>query len=220
MMSLVTRWKKMQSKERLRWLAVGVLFVVGVYGLVVYPVTKAGYERAEGLVNRKLDRIKKRTTISENIGESRSAAKLKRELRDIEKALESERQALAELQGRLPLANGQGAQDELVLDLSAAARKTGLRIIRLGGNSKVKADGSPALARHKVSGRPIHKLHAKGSYWQLQAFLQQMEKMSVVSVPVYFQIALPVSTAVAKNRESKVSEPERGLLDINLTLTL
>lgn len=217
----VKRWKKLEHKDRLRWVAVGALLVFGIYGLVFYPISNAKLEHAQNMVNRKLDRIKKRAAVPRVKEDGPSDRMLKRQFGEIQKQVGAAQEALDKLRLRMLLADDQEAQERLLLSISALARKTGLRITRQGGDAmSSKMDRTPIIQKDRISGRPTYKLQALGSFWQLQDFLGQLQEMPVVSAPVHFQIAV-FNPLDKSGRKEKLPERIQGdLLEIDLTLTL
>lgn len=211
-MSIVQRWQAMPAKERNRWLLVVALFVLGSYGLIIYPNTHKAQLHAENMVNRKIDRIEKRTSA---VPESKvNVGSQKVRLRELDKELKTLEVEWSRLKGMFAQ---DAAQQDMLLSLSDLAQRTNLQILSQGAGgarAQSSAQAPTELLDHR-SGRPLLKIQARGGYWDLMAFLEGLKELPHVSAP----LALHLTTNNTDQPNGSDKLPP-GTLYVELTLTL
>lgn len=216
-MNLLNRWNALSQRDRMRWLIVGTFLLVGLYGLLVYPSSNAALERQKNLISRKADRMEKRLGDIPQVGFNASSAQGR--LRELDKAIAALDEQLLAVRERF---GGEQAQQDLLLSLSALASRSGLHILSQGGATGGQGDAVTNAPQEQVdrqSGRPLLRIRARGSYWELLSFLQGLRELHHASAPLALQVTLSDAQAPAKDKAKQNALPP-GMLDVAMTLTL
>ena len=217
-MSLMQRWTALPQKDQLRWLAVSVLTVLGLYSLLIYPSLNKDVTHAENMVNRKLDRLEKRAKLPEEtkLSSNSLSAELKK-LNTKEKQLSSD---MASLNERFSSPDDDSAHQSLLLEISTLAQNTGLSILQQGSTATNKNVNTPVKLVDRTTGRPLLQVKAQGSYWQLVDFIQGLQQLNHVSTVLGLDLMAAVAQEQAKEVNDAAAALPPGQLKIALTLTL
>lgn len=213
-MSLWLKWKILDFTDRLRWLLVILCVFIGLYGLLIYPVTKKQLTYSQNMLNRKLDRLEKRTRFEgdpSKIDTRSLAARLKK----IEK---KDDDINVKLDKVLNLFAKTDNHQNLLLSLSELAQRTNINVLSQT-TSISKKDQTPIPLIDKKTGRPMLILSATSNYWELMNFLEGLKKLNYLVAPIATNIVSQHTKLNIKDDNAQLSQV-KGYLKIKLTMSL
>lgn len=213
---MIAKWQTMSKKDRLLYKLLFVFLVFTVYSLVIYPRTKARYDKADQFLSRKQDRIEKRTTLPD-IPDIPNIKTLEKKIKKIDEEMKNYIINSEDLDtGFAPLDSDQMRQ-QLLLEISNLAERSGISLSSISRKQIFTNIDDPGI--DPEIGRPILLLKGRGGFWNLISFLRGLEDLSFYSAVVNFKAyAFPLSGDGVKKISSKVSMD--GKLYINLEMSI
>ncbi|MEM7405570.1 MAG: hypothetical protein AAF458_09780 [Pseudomonadota bacterium] len=213
-------FSQMTKADRNRWLIVITMLIIAGYGLLLYPQTNKDYKHSENMINRRIDRLEKRTVVDDEI--LRSTGVLASRLDKRKSEADIQRKTLAELNSSFVKLEDANARQQHVLALTKLAEQSGLTVRSQSPESRgpSAADG-PAAVNDRISGRPMVRVRARGNFFQLMRFLDGLKELEQVSAPLGmdFRVAQlnPAQVAALAARGERRAA---GYLEIALSLSL
>ena len=173
---MMARWRSLPPGDRLRMQAFMALMVLGLYGLLVYPFSHKKFADSEQQLHRRRDRLAKRAGVEDIKGGGPTMSALTNQIAQVEKQLQ---ELAGELEKGFAPAHSSEAQQQLMLEISSAAERSGLDLVsvsRKGFAPKGEAAAAPPV--DPELGRHLLDLTARARYGQLLDFLQELRGLS------------------------------------------
>lgn len=221
----IKNWKGLKQADRYRILVIWAAAVTAAYAFYIYPISHGKFQETENMVNRRLNRISTKTEIKA-IGNVQEVESLRRKKNEMVESLEFEQNRLKDnMSGLVPI-DSPGQLQQLRLDISNLARQSGFRVNKAGASRKfstVSAKGriikktKPKLGNNPY-GRPLFHIQAEASYWDLVAFLEEVQNLRYMVSVVRLQAEVMDKPTDKPTPGVPIRPP--GQLAIELVLTL
>lgn len=209
-------WKDLSGGDRVRVLLVVAFLLIGAYGLVIYPATYNNLESSQSMLNRRKDRIAKRTQFT---GKEAGAnpRMLNSEIEILDKELVSLVIEIDAINDGWATVTSSVERQKLLLEIATLARDSGMDLQAMAAKEfSQSGDDAPEIVDPYLL-RPVIMLSARADYWQLRGFLNGLKELSGhVSV---MHLALQFRQKTAGGGKEKV-DPKSGTLLITLELVI
>ena len=174
--NIINRWSKLSARERFRFQALFICFIIVIYGAVFYPLSRQKLTKAEGLLSRQLDRTKKRTVDAPT--DVLSPQTVAKKIERVDEELNSIRTQFDELDSGFAPIDSTESRQLLMLEISSLAERTGVELLSASskGFSPGKDPGQPKV--DPVIGRPLLEITANADYHRLMSFLSGLRELS------------------------------------------
>lgn len=200
---MVEKWRKMTTGERLKVQIVIGFLVLGLYGRVLYPLTRNQFVESKSKISRIQDRIKKRAD-TEALTTSANPQTIKRQLEETEKKLQQIREGFNELDTGFAAVDSSDMRQQLLVEISTLAQRTGVELTSVArkglegksgsellgsGRRGQQTEGDTApLAMDPELGRPLLLVSAVGQYQPLVTFLRGLKELSFYVSPMRLRL--------------------------------
>lgn len=186
---MINRWKKLTSGEKLRAQLVIGFLIVGLYGLVFYPLSSNKLTEAEKMLRRRSDRIEKRANI-DNLGTDGLNTKvIQRKIEKTDKLIQEVYASFDELDTGFAPIESADVRQQLLLEISKLAERTNIEILSVLRKKLSLKDDPQAVYVDPLLKRPILIIKLNAYYWNLLEFLQGLKDLSfyvsVMNIKLY-----------------------------------
>ena len=175
---MIKKWKNMSGTDRLR---IQILLLFGMVALYapIYLQSSDQLFDAEKLVNRRKDRIEKRTSLDAVSIDGPNARILRNRIAEAEEQLAALAEESKTLEARFAPVDSNEIQQRIMLAISTLAERSGVRLVALSRqnapSASVRAPGNSAVAR--AQGRPLLDVTARARFDSLFHFLNALETL-------------------------------------------
>ncbi len=185
------RWRKMSPGDRLRAQFVLALMLIGVYGLVLYPLSKGALDESERMLNRRKDRIEKRANIAGLKDTGLNPEVMRRKIEEVEARIQAVAAGFDELDTGFAPVDSSEVRQQLMLEISTLAARTGVELLSVSRKGMAGKGEMIAVPVDPVLGRPLLVINASAPFWNLYDFLRGMKDLSfyasVMNLKIYTQ---------------------------------
>ncbi|PHR27258.1 MAG: hypothetical protein COA36_09735 [Desulfotalea sp.] len=217
---MLNKWRRLSSKERMQYKLVCLFLIAGLYGLVFYPSAHARYFESEKMLHRKLDRIKKRTSMV-NIQNSGGNPKvIQRRIDKIDKKIAATIAEFDELDTGFAPIDSTEIQQLLLLEISKLAERTGLELISVAQKGYTRKGELSIAPIDPILNRPLLMVIANGDYFTLLDFLHGLKDLSFYVSVMNLKMYTELNSEEKASMHMHSSELPPGTLTVALELSI
>lgn len=186
---MIKRWQKLSAGERLRAQLVMIFVLLGMYGLVFYPLSSGKFAESKKMLDRRKDRIEKRTRVDDLGSGGPSPRTIVKKIEEVDAELNGVRAVFDELDTGFAPVESTDARQQLMLEISTLAARTGVELLSVArkGFSPESQLGLPVV--DATLGRPLLVVTAHADFRRLLDFLHGLKDISfyvsVMNLKVY-----------------------------------
>lgn len=187
--ALRDRWQKLSPGERSRYQIVTAFLLVGMYGLIFYPISHRKFEESKKMLSRRMDRIKKRAGADEKGDSGPDPQLVAIKIAKADARLKEITAVFGELDRGFAPVESADERQKLMLEIARLAERTG---VQLSSVSRKGAPGGKEMAIVPVDpvlGRPLLVVTADARFGQLLNFLDGLKRLpfhvSVMNLKIY-----------------------------------
>ena len=186
---MIKKWRNMSSGDQLR-----VQFLIGCFILIayapIYYISSDQLYEAKRMLHRRKDRIEKRTNIKGVETGGVTIKTMENRVAELDQKLKEASSVLAKVNSRFAPVDATDLQQQLMLELSATAARTGVTSVSISRKNFTRKDTSiTTTSVDPVTGRPLLDLTLKARFPALTHFLEALKDLSfhvsVMNVKVY-----------------------------------
>lgn len=190
---MLNKWRALSAKERMQYKLVGLFLIAGLYGLLIYPSTHTRYFEAKKLLHRKLDRIEKRASMGEIKDSGGNPKVIQKKIDQLDKEIAITTGSFNELDTGFAPIDSTEVQQQLLLEVSKLAERTGIELISVAKKGYTKKGELSIAPIDPVLGRPLLILIANSKYFPLLDFLHGLKDLSfyvsVMNLKIYTNLS-------------------------------
>jgi hypothetical protein len=177
---MIERWRKLSAKERFKAQIVMAFMIIGVYGLILYPISHRKLQESERMIHRRKDRIEKRANIKDVGGNNLSPKVLAVKIEDVEKRIEEVSTSFGggDLDSGFAPVESDEARQELLVEISTLAERTGVDLLSISRKGVPVRNEKAAAPAPSDLGRPMLEIKAAASFKRLLDFLHGLKDLS------------------------------------------
>lgn len=212
---MIARWRTMPRGDRLRVQALIAFGLVAVYAPFCLQSSNRLFE-AEKMLHRRRDRIEKRAQVGD-LGGGPNLRTVQNRLAQVEAELAEEARRHGELDARFVPVDSVEAQQQLLLEISTLAERTGFRLVSITRKGTVpEGRAAGALPVDRTLGRPLLEIEARARFLALYEFLGGLAGLSHHAAATN----LKLSVRDPKAERGREAEASSGQLYVQLQLSL
>ncbi len=186
----VEKWKKLDRGERIKIHVACYALIIACYSMVYVATTHKPYFEAKKMLHRKLDRIERRSK-GINLDTGVNARAVARKIEETEREIAELAGTVSSLGAGFAPLDSPDIQQQLMLELSTLAERTGVEVLSIGRKEGFQAGNGREVAApvDRELGRPLLVITANTEFMPLLAFLEGLRKLpfhvSVMSIKIY-----------------------------------
>jgi hypothetical protein len=215
---MISKWRKMQRAERLKYQGVIGFTLLAVYSLVFYPQTHTRFFEAKKMLSRKLNRIETRAGTDDLAKISGANPKvIEKKIEEVEARIQEIKSTSNELDAGFAPDDSSDMRQQLTLEISKLAERTGVEIVSVSRKGFSLKGEAPVAAIDPLLGRPLLVVTANASFDRLLNFLGGLKELSfyvsVMNLKVY-------SSDILENGVRKFKQVPAGGLYVSLEVSI
>jgi len=175
---MIERWRKMSPGERLRAQIVLAFLMLGLYGLLFYPLAKKKLDRAEQMLHRRQDRIEKRANIDNLSSKGLNPKVIQKKIDKAKETLKTLRQDFDELDTGFAPLDSADVKRQLMLEISTLADRTRVNLVSVAQKGVSLTDEGTSVYLDPQVKRPLLNIKAQARFWDLVDFLNELKELS------------------------------------------
>nr|WP_319393865.1 hypothetical protein [uncultured Desulfobacter sp.] len=175
---MIERWRKMSPGERLRAQIVFAFLMLGVYGLVFYPISRKKLDHAEQMLHRRQDRIDKRANIDNLSSKGLNPKVIQKKIDEARKKFKALSQDFDELDTGFAPVDSADVKRQLMLEISTLADRTGVNLVSVVQKGVSLTDEGTSVYLDPQVKRPLLDISAQAKFWDLIDFLNGLKELS------------------------------------------
>lgn len=213
---MLKRWKARPGAERLQVQLLVIGAVIGLYFLVFFQLSNGKYQESVKMLNRKKDRIEKRTDMGKLDSGGVSPKIIEGRIQEVEDRIQDVSGSFDELDTGFAPLDSSDFQQQLRLEISTLADRTGVALLSMGRKG-VSPEGDIGKAPiDKELGRPLLVVTANTRFWPLIDFLHGLKDLTFYASVMHLNLS--VQAPEVGRKQDSVLPP--GVLYVYLEVSM
>lgn len=175
---MIGRWREMSPEQRFQAQIVFAFLLVGMYGLVFYPISHGRFEESKKMLHRRQDRIEKRAGFDEKKIGSFNPRAISAKIEKVDEQLKELSVAFDELDTGFAPLESSDVRQQLMLEISTLAERTGVELVSVSRKEISRGKEKAVVPVDPVLGRPLLVVTANARFGQLLDFLHGLKNLS------------------------------------------
>jgi len=171
-------WKNLSASERTRIQILIVFMIIGMYGLVFYPISNKRFNESKKMLNRRKDRIEKRTSMNDFGGNGLNPKTISKKIEKVDRQLQELANSFDELDTGFAAVDSSDMRQQLMLEISTLAQRIGVELLSVARKGSSPKEEMTRASVDPVLGRPLLVIRANAFFWQLIDFMHGLKDLS------------------------------------------
>lgn len=222
---MIKKWRQLPREDRLKYQAVVGLLIIAIYCGLFMPRSVKRISEAEKMLSRRMNRLETRASMDKIGGSGLTPKTVEKKIADVEEQIVAVNASFDELDTGFAPENSSAMRQQLMLEISKLADRTGLEIItaRRKGYTAEGGDSGSSIIDPLID-RPLLAITAQAPFDTLQEFLQGLKDLSfhmaVMKLKIYSG-QLQVGTSSGKSsRPNTLKDLPAGYLFIDMEVSI